>query len=84
MAKDNQLITEENEAMMASEPFLVSTATISRVNNEPFSIPSGMPQSVDEALADIEEGEREFERGETSSHREVMKMIWDKIGSYAG
>jgi len=44
MAKDNQLITEEND-----------------------SIPVGMPQSTDEALADIEEGEREFERGETIS-----------------
>ncbi len=84
MAKDNQLITGENDSMMASEPVLVSTATISRVNQEPFCIPAGMPQSIDEALADIEEGEREFERGDTFSHREVMQMIWDKIENYAG
>ena len=84
MAKDNQLITGENDSMMASEPVLVSANNVSRVHKEPFFIPAGMPQSTDEALADIEEGEREFERGETISHREVMKMIWDKIGNYAG
>lgn len=50
MEKDNQLITEENDAMMASESVLASTATISRVNNERFCIPSGMPQPIDEAL----------------------------------
>ena len=36
------------------------------------------------ALSDIEEGEREFERGDTFTHQEVMKMVWDKITSYAG
>ncbi|MBO6144084.1 MAG: hypothetical protein J6O54_02330 [Prevotella sp.] len=38
-------------------------------------------KDVEEALADLEEGEREFLRGETFSHREVMKMIWDKIAT---
>ncbi len=84
MAKDNQLITKENDSMMVSEPVLVSANNVSRVNNDPFRIPSGMPQSVDEALTDIEEGEKEFERGDTFSHRKVMQMIWDKIESYAG
>ena len=35
------------------------------------------------AIADIEEGEKEFEQGKTFTHRQVMKMVWDKIGSYA-
>ena len=33
---------------------------------------------------DIDEGEKEVERGETFTHREVMQMIWDKIACYAG
>ena len=47
-------------------------------------IPIGVPQNIDMALSDIEEGEREFERGDTFTHQEVMKMVWDKITSYAG
>lgn len=47
------------------------------------TLPQGVPQSFSEAIADIDEGEREFERGETYTHREVMQMLWDKIDSYA-
>lgn len=31
-----------------------------------------------------EEGEKEFERGEVISHREMMQMIWNKIDQYTG
>ena len=48
------------------------------------NIPIGVPKTVEEALADIEEGEREFECGETYTHKEVMQMVWDKIDGYAG
>ena len=60
---------DKEEGTYASEPAVAN------------DIPTGMPQTVEEALADLEEGEREFLRGETFSHREVMKMIWDKIAT---
>ena len=44
----------------------------------------GLPQTWEEALSELEEGEREFERGDTYSHEEVMKMIRDTIENYAG
>lgn len=36
------------------------------------TLPQGVPHSFSEAIADIDEGEREFERGETYTHREVI------------
>ena len=54
------------------------------VNADDAHVPIGMPQSVAEALADLEEGEREFEHKETFSHVAVMQMIWDKIGGHEG
>ena len=74
-----------DEAGVVAEPVTSAALTeVSQVSTERFSIPSGVPQSVEEALADIDEGEREFERHETFSHREVMQMIWGKIDNYAG
>ena len=81
---------EDGSCMIASEPIaalseLAAAAlpTASEREQNPH-IPKGMPQSVDKALSDIDEGEKEFERGETFTHREVMQMIWDKIACYAG
>ena len=74
-----------DEAGVVAEPVTSAALTeVSQVSTERFSIPSGVPQSVEEALADIDEGEREFERHETFTHREVMQMIWGKIDNYAG
>ena len=47
-------------------------------------MPDEVPHTLEEALKDIEEGEKEFERGETYTHQEMMQMIWDKIDDYAG
>ncbi len=85
MNKENHSIYEGDASLMASEPLLASSMPNSpqAVGNRHI-IPAGMPQSVDEALADIEEGEKEFERNETVSHRDVMQMIWNKIERYVG
>ena len=84
MKRDNSF-TNDNVGLIAAEPVTSAALNeVSQVSTERFCIPSGVPQSVEEALADIDEGEREFERHETFSHREVMQMIWGKIDNYAG
>ena len=74
----------ENEPEMASEPTGMAMANPNVVKPSNHHIPIGVPKTVEEALADIEEGEREFECGETYTHKEVMQMVWDKIDGYAG
>ena len=56
-----------------------TVAATSSLNTQQPVIPVGVPQNVEMALRDIEEGEKEFERGDTFTHQEVMKMVWDKI-----
>ena len=77
---------EDGSCMIASEPVAAWSEPAAAVlpTASEREIPKGVPQSVDEALSDIDEGEKEFERGETFTHREVMQMIWDKIACYAG
>jgi hypothetical protein len=75
---------EDGSCMTASEPAVAVMSDVAPIKQNSFTIPEGMPQSVDEALSDIDEGEKEFERGETFTHREVMQMIWNKIACYAG
>ncbi len=70
--------------MMAAEPLATPVADYAPRNSRTASIPKGLPQSVEEALADINEGELEFQRGETISHRQAMQMIWNRIETYAG
>ena len=80
-----QIDEEDGSCMIASEPVAAlsePTAVMSTALER--ELPKGVPQSVVEALSDIDEGEKEFERGETFTHREVMQMIWDKIACYAG
>ncbi|MBO5626287.1 MAG: hypothetical protein J5953_10920 [Prevotella sp.] len=76
-------IEEEQSEGIMSEP-AVSAASLERQSSSKSILPVGLPRNVKEALADIEEGEREFEHGETYSHKEVMKMVWSQIDSYAG
>ena len=84
MKKDNSFMNDDT-VVTAAEPATSADQTeVSKVSTDGFCIPSGVPQSVEEALTDIDEGEREFERHETFSHREVMQMIWGKIDNYAG
>jgi hypothetical protein len=83
MEKDSYPIIEEHDSLMAAESVATTMPDAVPQHHCDF-IPTGMPQTVEEALSDIDEGEREFERGETFSHREVMQMVWDKIGCYAG
>lgn len=85
MERNSRIIQEESICDMASEPTVTTyTCSSTHVYSEDYHITPGVPQTVNEALADIEEGEREFERMETFSHREVMQMIWGKIDNYAG
>ena len=76
-------LTDDEQPCLACEP-VVRVAEVSlRDDRQASVIPDGVPQSVAMAIADIEEGEKEFEQGKTFTHRQVMKMVWDKIGSYA-
>ena len=60
------------------------TALILTMNDMDFAHgPSDVPHTLDMAMADIEEGEKQFENGETYTHEEVMGMVWDKIAQYA-
>ena len=83
MDKRIEIIDEEEQQWTACEPIISMTNAIPRQNRQTFSLPEGVPQTLEMAIADIETGEREFERGETFSHKEVMQMVWDKINSYA-
>jgi hypothetical protein len=74
----------KKEADVAAEPAMTIEYGVTNTIEHGVHIPSGVPKSTREALLDIEEGEREFQRGETFTHKEVMQMIWDKIGKYAG
>lgn len=76
-------IEEDSREDVVSEPSAVAVSSERQVSPNGF-IPVGLPHDVEKALADIEEGEREFERGETYSHKEVMEMVWSQIDSYAG
>ena len=75
---------QTEQAAMVSEPIAASLTTSEETVAEKVNVTKGLPQSVDDALADIDEGEREFERKETFSHHEVMQMVWNKIICYAG
>ena len=76
--------TSEEENMVASDPIGQSVSTYRPIHEEADTIPYGIPHTYQEALKDLEEGELEFERGETVSHSEVMKAVWNKIEHYAG
>lgn len=73
---------QETEREMVSEPIAHAECYTPTVVVHP--IPDGVPHSFEEAIKDIEEGEKEFERGEVFTHQEMMQMIWDKIDNYAG
>jgi len=75
---------QTEQTAMVSEPIAASLTTSEETVAEKVNVTKGLPQSVDDALADIDEGEREFERKETFSHHEVMQMVWNKINCYAG
>ena len=82
--KEYSTIEEEIGCMTAAEP-IGSSIYAPIVDSKPSrTIPLGVPSTIEMAIADIEEGEREFERNETFSHKEVMQMVWNKIASYAG
>ena len=83
MEQTNEIIRNENDGTMVAEPVVALKAeNDTYATSERYSIPLGMPQTVEEALTALEEGEREFERRETFSHREVMQMVWSKIDNY--
>ncbi len=84
MMKETYPILEDDQMMTAAEAIAATSSNTSSLQQDRVAITAGVPQTLEEALSDIEEGEREFERGETFSHREVMQMVWDKIGCYAG
>lgn len=81
-AQDKKYKEHETDSQMVSEPVthLDSYAPAISV----VRMPDVVPHTLEEALKDIEEGEKEFERGETYTHQEMMQMIWDKIDDYAG
>lgn len=74
--EDNGLKVEEPAVAIASAPVAVEI--------QYDFIADGVPHTLEDAITDLEEGEREFEQGETLSHKEVMQMVWDKIHAYAG
>ena len=74
----------DESPVVVAEPLLGTAAQSLQSNAKRFRVPVGQPRSIDEALADIEEGEREFQRGDTFSHKKVMQMIWSKIDGYVG
>ena len=84
MKKEKYSTCEEEQSTIAAEPIVAVMSDTSSFHQDKYVIPVGMPQTVEEALHDIDEGEREFQNGETFTHREVMQMVWDKIGCYAG
>lgn len=80
--QDKKYKQQETEREMVSEPVTpvdcyTPTVAVRR-------LPDGVPHSFEEAIKDIEEGEKEFDRGEVFTHQEMMQMIWDKIENYAG
>ena len=79
MDKRKEIINEEELQWTACEPIISMTNAVPRQKKQTISIPEGVPQTVEMAIADIEAGEREFERGETFTHKEVMQKVWDKI-----
>lgn len=82
--KETYPILEDDQMMTAAEAIAATSSNTSSLQQDRVAMTAGVPQTLEEALTDIEEGEREFERGETFPHREVMQMVWDKIGCYAG
>ncbi len=72
------------KGIVAGEPAVASSYVIPSVADPTSDIADGLPKNEEEALSAIEEGEREFERGEVFSHKDVMQMIWQRIESYAG
>lgn len=81
------IVMEEKEYMkgtMASESATAAAYIASSIAEPTHGVIDGLPKTVGEALSAIEEGEREFERGESFTHKDVMQMIWQRIDSYAG
>ena len=76
---------EEAAGSLRAEEPVGGAVHVMPVNVEPtFAMPAGVPHSVEAAMADIDEGERQFVQGKTFTHKEVMQMVWDKINCYAG
>jgi hypothetical protein len=46
-------------------------------------VPVSGPKTIDEAITDIEQSERDFAEGNTLSWHEVRQAIEDRIQSYA-
>ena len=46
-------------------------------------MPEGVPHTIEQALAEIDEGEKEFEENIVFSHEQVMQTVWAKIYNYA-
>lgn len=74
----------DEQPLMACEPIGATSTSMPSGQHQHYFIPTGVPQSFSAAIDDIEEGEKEFNRGDTFTHQEVMQMVWDKIQSYAG
>ena len=80
--KKYPIIEEENDASMASEPtaavaYADSLATVEE--DRPILGPS----TWEEALADLDESEREFEEGKCVPWENVMEEIKERYKSYA-
>ena len=82
--KNDAILNDESGGLLAAEPVGAVAMTHVAIKRHVDPLADGVPHTVEAALAAIEEGEREFERGKTFSHRAVMQMIWDKINAYAG
>jgi len=73
---------EDCSCLTAHEPAVGTAYTEQNLHEEPRHIP-GLPESWDELLECLKEGEEEIERGEYFTGEEVFNSIRERIRSYA-
>lgn len=72
--KPHSPIEESSDSMMVQEPIASATAFADTIEEDaPLDIP-GLPQTWDELMDCVKEGEEEFERGEAISYLCPVKL----------
>ena len=80
--EDDGEYQSSGSCLTAQEPVVGTAYTEQNLHEEPRHIP-GLPESWDELLDCLKEGEEEIERGEYFTGEEVFNSIRERIRSYA-
>lgn len=77
-----QIENEDGSCLTAQEPAVGTAYADQHLHADPRHIP-GLPESWDELLECLKQGEEEIERGEYFAGEDVFKSVREHVRSYA-